>query len=585
MTLAEYQAWLSSFDRNRCVLLILKGFSLLTNTEDTFYLSNRNYITEPTDTPANTTFLPRLLMGSGLDFTREIGFLDSPRGDSSYGNLEIDNTDGGLDFWIDYSFTGREIKILVGDATWPYNNFTLQPFMVGTIENIEFSDFYTFSVTIRDKIGLLDKALNSNILTTGPKKNEPIPLAFGYVRNIEPVLVQENALVYKYNDGTVQSVVDVYDNGVTLTPTSGYTVDLTTGTVTLIASPVGTITLDLQGIKYNGVFLDTATLIVTHILTVFGGLTNADINIPSFDNLPNYPVGLYITQRENILDVLDKIFSGVGCAYFFNFDGKFTVVKIAPLSNPVVTDVIYDYKRVRDTLQIKALPAPCWRYRLGYEKNYTVQEADRLAGSVTNPNAPDRTRVGWLGSDFRTITVSDDSVKTAYLNAVDQEQVESIIDSHLLSLTCTTITFVSGTSVDFTFSGSPDLSIIQVGDGLKIFRGCLAKNRGSWPVTAVDNVNKKLRANVYGSNATNNQSALACPVEILTPRYAVVEAGLRFDVLKQQRYLCSFTSPVFTGLPGDIIQLTANRYGLAAKNIQLLKVNIKDGMTDIEGWF
>ena len=582
MTLLQYQTWLSSYDKNRCVLLILKGYSLTSQTEDSFYISNRNYITEPTDTPANTTFIPKLL-NAGLEFTREIGFLDSPRGDSSYGNLTIDNTDGSLDNWINYSFAGREIKILIGDPSWPYTDFNLQPFLIGTIENVEFSDFYTFSITIRDKIGLLDKALNSNVLTSGPKKNEPTPLAFGYLRNIEPILTVENALTYKFNDGAVQSVADVYDNGVTLTPTSGYTTDLVNGTITLVNSPVGTITMDVQGMKYSGVFLNTPSLLVNHILTVWGGLTSNDINATSLNNLPSYPIGLYLTQRENILDVLDKIFEGLGCAYFFNFDGKFTVVRIASPANP--SDVIYDYKRVRDTLQIKALPPPYWRYRLGYEKNNTVQEADRLAGSVANANAPDKTRLGWLGNEFRTITVSDNAVKTAYLNSVDGEQVESVIDSYLMNLTCTAINFVSGSSVDFTFSGSPDLSSIQVGDGLKIFRGCITKNRGTWPITSIDNVNKKLRADVYASSAANNQPVVTCSVEILTPRYANTEAGLRFTILKSQRYLCTFSTPVFSGLPGDVIQIVANRYGLTGKNIQILKANIKDGLTEIEGWF
>lgn len=582
MTVQQYKDWLASYNKERCILVQMTGYPVAGGSETTFYLSNRNFITEPTDSPANIIFQPKLL-NSSLDFTREISFLDSPRGDSSYGNLSIDNTDGSLDSWLNYSFAGRQIKIMIGDPKWPYADFNVLPFLVGTIETVEFSDFYTFSVTIRDKIGLLDKAINSNTMPSGPKKNEPVPLAFGYVRNIEPVMLNENALTYKFSDGAVSGVVDVYDNGVVLTPSTGYSVDLANATITLTAQPVGTITLDAKGLTSGGVFLETASTIVNHILTTYGGLVAGDINSDSFSNLPSYPIGLYLTQRENLLDILDKIFEGVGCSYFFNFDGKFTAVRLTTPANPVAT--IYDYSRVKDTLQIKALPPPHWRYRLGYEKNYTVQEADKLAGSVTNTNASDRTRVGWLGAEYRVLTKEDSQVLTAYKNAIDGEQVETVIDTHLMYLTCTTITFVSGSSVDFTFSGSPDLSSVSANNILRIFRGCNSKNRGSWVIVSVDNVNKKIRASVYGSSAANNQAALTAPVEIHSTIYADSEATLRFNILKQQRYLCTFSTPVYNGLPGDMIQISAGRYELTAKNIQVLKINTQDNLVEIEGWF
>jgi hypothetical protein len=193
--------------------------------------------------------------------------------------------------------------------------------------------------------------------------------------------------------------------------------------------------------------------------------------------------------------------------------------------------------------------------------------------------------VGWLGAEYRVLTKEDSQVLTTHKNAIDGEQVETVIDTHLMYLTCTTITFVSGSSVDFTFSGSPDLSSVSANNILRIFRGCNSKNRGSWVIVSVDNVNKKIRASVYGSSAANNQAALTAPVEIHSTIYADSEATLRFNILKQQRYLCTFSTPVYNGLPGDMIQISAGRYELTAKNIQVLKINTQDNLVEIEGWF
>lgn len=583
MTLNEYNQWLSDPDKVRCILILVNGYD---TQERTFYISNHEYVTTPTDALPNVAFDARLLSNS-LEFTREVSFIDSPRGDTTYGNITIDNTDGGLDNWINFSFSGRKITVLLGDPQWAWADFNVRPFLVGVIENIEFSDTRTFNLVIRDKIGLLDKSINETLLTQGPKKGDPKPLAFGVVRNIEPVLLDENVQggLYQWHNGAVERVLNVYDNGVLLTPITGYTTDNTNGTITLVYRPVGTITMDGYGAKPLA-WLNTAATITTHILKNIAGLTDSDIDSTSMSVLSNNSIGLYLVQRENILDILDRIFASMGCSYFFNYDGKFTVTKISIPSNPMLE--LLDNDWVLDSPQVKTLGTPVWRYKLGYEVNHTVQNPDQLAGSVTQPNFSSKQRVGWLGSEYRVVEVEDASIKVKYLNAVDKEMVGTLLDPFLKGLTCTTITFQSGQTVRFSFSQSPDLSSIAVGDSLSINTGVAAVNRGRWVITAINNTTKTIDATIPNSSAGNNQTGLTTYVEILATVGITQLLNERFAIAKVQRHqvsLQAISSP-YKILPGSIINLFVNRYGYSnGVAMQVLKVVAKGNISELEGWY
>jgi hypothetical protein len=406
MTLNEYLVWLEDLNSNKCVLCILEAYN--PNLELLiFYISSHTYCTGPNDTPANIQFDVRL--SGDMFFTRSIPFFDNGRGVDEYGSVQFTNIDSYFDLWQTYLWKGMRIKILFGDPNWPYANFTLQPILDGFIaERPSFTPEFT-EFKIRDKLGKLDVPLQKTLLTSGEKKDEPSPLAFGMVRNIEPIQINDATLKYKWSTGTVDSITTVYDKGVVL---AAYTADNANGELTLTNRPTGTVTLDGKGVKSGGVWLSKVGEITKFILNSVG-ITNSEIDtdaLSSIDTDKPYVIGNFITERVNVLDVLDKMYSSIGGFYFFDFFGIFTVGLIQDPSSLTSKLDITIGEIEMNSCTVEPLNDVQWRTLLKYQRNWRVQKDGDLAGSITDPGYPNKARVEWLKNEFRTSSHSDLSV-------------------------------------------------------------------------------------------------------------------------------------------------------------------------------
>ncbi|MCP4698669.1 MAG: hypothetical protein GY862_17730 [Gammaproteobacteria bacterium] len=130
--------------------------------------------------------------------------------------------------------------------------------------------------------------------------------------------------------------------------------------------------------------------------------------------------------RANRLDILDEVLGSVSARYFFDASGKLRVGRIQDPSGQTSVVTLTGDTEVT-ALSVKPLNQPQWRTRLGYERNWTVQPADRLAGSITAPNAPDPARVGWLGTEYRTAVYPPGAV--ASTGMVDPDRADTLIDT------------------------------------------------------------------------------------------------------------------------------------------------------------
>jgi hypothetical protein len=76
-----------------------------------------------------------------------------------------------------------------------------------------------------------------------------------------------------------------------------------------------------------------------------------------------------------------------------------------------------------EILEIEALPTelPVWRQRVGYERNWTVQASDSLAGAVTEA------RKAFLAEEVRLAVAADETVKTKFLLASDPEPLTTVL--------------------------------------------------------------------------------------------------------------------------------------------------------------
>jgi len=90
-------------------------------TERTFYVSDTRFVTEPTDTPANEAFEPRLT--AYPDSINLTAFGTNRVGGGtrlSAGEMRLANADGALDAWNTYDFGGRRFIMRQGEEGAPY---------------------------------------------------------------------------------------------------------------------------------------------------------------------------------------------------------------------------------------------------------------------------------------------------------------------------------------------------------------------------------------------------------------------------------------------------------------------------------
>ena len=121
---------------------------------------------------------------------------------------------GDDDDWRAYNWEGRDITIYRGEEGQAFGSFTT--LVTTTVREVRWSRS-VFEVRLGNFLERLRQPVApSRYAGTGGDeggaslKNKPKPRAFGKVRAAEPVLVDEQALVYQINDGEVGGIDAVY---------------------------------------------------------------------------------------------------------------------------------------------------------------------------------------------------------------------------------------------------------------------------------------------------------------------------------------------------------------------------------------
>ena len=419
--------------KRKIFLVEVQAYSVADEELQTFYYSDHGYTSGPSDTVVNQHYEGRVI--SALSFERSMFQSGQVGGRSlpSFGEIVLNNADGGLDFLLDYGIDGRDITVRMGGEGFTYDDYGV--IFKGTAQGLTI-DESVLRIQIRDLQHKLDIPIQAN-LYAGTGGNEggadlngkPKPLCFGECYNVPAVLVDSSNLVYQVHDGQIEAINAVYDRGVELTITTDYTVDLSTGLITLVAAPAGQITADVEGAKPSGSYKSTAADIIRHIVTAQGGLTDpTDLNTSAFSALNtsnSATVGVFIgTEDRSILEVLDDVVNAVGGFYGFNRAGLFEVGQfVAPsgTENLALTSV----EILDDAIAPTPTIAPVWSVSLGYKKNWAVQSADTIASVAdTDPSHFD-----FATNEWRRAVSSDTSVQPAYLLAEKLEKDTLLVDS------------------------------------------------------------------------------------------------------------------------------------------------------------
>ena len=409
MTDDQFMTWLKNPAALRVVLI--EAVAQVAGVETTIYMATKPFNTAPTEVPANTHYRP--IAKAGVLFTEQLS-LDGD-GALSAGDIEIDNYGGERDGWTGYVWTNRPLKAYIGDVRWPRADFRM--IFNGIVADIAPRGSDKLALRLRDKLQRLNTPIVESKLGGATQNADALlPVTFGEVHNVTPLLVDPAVLRYQVHAGAVESIFEVRDNGVPVEVSA----DNANGTFTLRYSPVGAVTASVQGDK-PATYANTVARLVRRIVTGYGKevdrFTTADLdtaNLDGFEAAHPQPVGLYSPDRLNILTACQMLAGSVGAQLVMSRLGQLRLIQLAlPASGPAFV--------VRPQHMVEGSLAPAQRtetvgaVKLGFDRNWTVQE-----GLVTN--IPEEHK-SLFATEWLTSTKSDAAVLATHrLNAEPVQQ-------------------------------------------------------------------------------------------------------------------------------------------------------------------
>jgi hypothetical protein len=404
--------------------------------------SRFGWVGDPTDARRpNVQYDPRLR--DGLRNTRSMPYLPEQRRQSAQdiGRIALANADGDLDALpASTNIDGRRIRVKIGPRGAAYGTFKtvadgLGAGWEGAGDTVE--------LRLRDRGLLLSNPIQANLYAgTGDEEGDatvagqPKPLVFGKVRNVPATLIDPTNLIYQLHDGALASVDAVYDRALGLTasgtdvadysalvntsvPAGEYATATAAGVIKLGSSPDGQITADATGQQTS---IDD---IVLTILRSYAGEPESQIGVASITGFQATRPGVVGTfvgtdERPSIRAVLERLIGGLGGFHGYDRDGVF---RIQRLRNPDRERPSL-YLETADILRLRPgqVLVPRWRQRVGYRRNWTVQQSD-IAAAVSD------SRTQFVQNRQRVVRTSDTDVLDAHPDASDPDVLASPFDN------------------------------------------------------------------------------------------------------------------------------------------------------------
>ena len=480
------QAWLEDDKSNPTILAVLGVYT--GGSESTVYLSNRGYSYNGIQFPA--------IINGNIGLTERID-VKNGGSDISFDDLEIINSDGYYDSWLNssiYVWKNRTIKIYLCDRNWTatdVNDLISQSRLVfsGVIDDIDSKNRNTINFKVRTKLEFLNGPITETKLGTygtwaGGQTNQDsiLPIVFGEVCNMEPLAVDPSQLEYKFNGGTTQELVEIRDNGVPIyndTTTSGAAVNLTTGTFKLNQRPAGTITCSVLGTTKSinlttGVadttYRNNIANIIATIVTQYGKpetrLTTSDLDLPNlaaFAAANTQRVGYLVNSTTNIMEVCSELAASIGAQIVFSSAGKLQLIRSGSGITPTDVSTITDSDILLNSLSVSMRYDVVSSTKLGYCKNHTVQ-----TGLLTGiPEA----HKDLFAKDYLTVTANDaGNIKTTYKLTSDPEQINTclLVTSEAQAEANRRNTMFSTSRTVYKFTGTKKLLGLFLGQSVTI---------------------------------------------------------------------------------------------------------------------
>lgn len=159
---AVFKAWLASPTAKRA--LLVEASPSVSGVVTTRYMSNWDYVSEPSDTPANQIY--DSIVSEVPYFSSALSTTFRGKSTFAWGDLLINNDGGARDSWLNDAWDGRALKFLLGDADWVRNDF--RTILDGVSADIVANDRSTNALRIRDKSWMLNVPIQTSLIATQP---------------------------------------------------------------------------------------------------------------------------------------------------------------------------------------------------------------------------------------------------------------------------------------------------------------------------------------------------------------------------------------------------------------------------------
>jgi hypothetical protein len=415
MTDEQFNAWLTSPASIRC--LLVEVVASVAGVEMTRYLSSAGYVTGAADTPANTAYLPLVL--GGVKFAETLS-LD--KADLSYGDVELDNTSGMLDPWLEDIWANRAIRMYTGDVRWPRAYFRMV--FNGVVADIASKSRTRVNLKLRDMLQRLNTPVTDMTLGGSTQnKGMLIPLLFGEVHNMTPLLIDPVLHTYQVHQGQINKIIEVRDSGAPVSTIN----DVMEGKFALSGSPAGAITVSAQGHKTPlGAWPITVAPIIKILATEFGKeadrLTADDFdadNFASFDAAHPQPVGICMTDRVNVLEACQRLARSVGAQITASRQGQIRLLKLQFPGTGTEPFEIGPSDMLAQNIAISARSEVAGAIKLGYCKNWTVQTGLQTGILEAHKNR--------FATEWDAVVAQDSDIAEAYGLHVEPVQRDTML--------------------------------------------------------------------------------------------------------------------------------------------------------------
>jgi hypothetical protein len=430
MTEAQFLAWLADDKAERVVLV---QFARIIEEEGGDPMSVVDYFsTLPYVDRVNGIAYNDCIIGLP-EFNRELTGDLFANYQSSHGNLELDNTDGDLDYLLDAHCDGSQQQYFVGDASWPLADF--RDLFTAITVNVEAPSISRLVVSLKDSSALLEQNIGGvdKVGGTGPYADRWRPLVFGYLRQYEYLVQDEVELRYVYADNADGHFIGeqeqiVYDRGVPVD-----FINNGDGTVTLLASPDGAISGNVHAIPQGD---DTQWLMSDALLELVGERAGFIANSlwagPHAtyidDGDEDWPVGILISDKRSLLEILEELADSGLLFWAINRSGLFTYGRIRPSyieglnvasSATITLDEI-------DDIDIERLEPRYHRLQALMARNWFT--SDDLAASLTAEERAALSRPGLYGIQGNSVGSTYEEAPERYnLTLTESPVIETLL--------------------------------------------------------------------------------------------------------------------------------------------------------------